>query len=276
VALELRLTPPVDRAKLFYRRVLQTLNGAHVPFLVGGALALTRYTGVKRKMKDLDLMARRSDWPLIARVLRNEGIHTRMAFPHWLGKASTGHALVDIIFSGGSGVTPVDDEWFERSQGMRLWGHDVRVCPVEELLWSKAFVMERERFDGADVQHLILARGHRLDWRHLCKRFRGHERVLLAHVVLFGYIFPGESRRVPRWVTPYLLAQPVTPPIDRARLCRGPLLSRAQYLVDVNGRRYRDARLPPFGTMTRRERRVWSKGIPPTAGLANDIKHIKE
>ena len=254
---------------------MRTLNDAEVPFLIGGALALTHYTGIKRKTKDLDLMARRSDWPLISRVLRNAGIRTRMAFPHWLGKASLGRALVDIIFSGGSGVTPVDDEWFERAEPLHLWGQDVSVCPAEELLWSKSFVMERERFDGADVQHLILARGPRLDWRHLCKRFRGHERVLLAHVALFGYIYPGEAQRVPRWVMPYLLSRPVAPPLDLKRLCRGPLRSRAQYLVDVNGRRYRDARLPPFGTMTRREREVWSKGIPPTAGLANDVGHIK-
>jgi len=266
----------MERATAFYRHVLSTLRAAHVPFLIGGAAALARYTGVVRKTKDLDLMARRSDWPLISSVLRHAGIRSRLAFPHWLAKAMDGHALVDIIFSGGSGVTPVDDQWFERSVSARLWGIPVRVCPAEELVWSKAFVMERERYDGADVQHLILARGRRLDWRHLCRRFRGHERVLLSHVVLFGYIFPDHADRVPRWVMPYLLAQPVASPIPRSRLCRGPLLSRAQYLVDVNGRGFHDARLPPFGTMTTRERKVWSRGIPPTAGLLDDVKHLRD
>jgi hypothetical protein len=28
---------------------------------------------------------------------------------------------------------------------------------VEEMVWQKAFIMERERFDGADVVHLIQA-----------------------------------------------------------------------------------------------------------------------
>jgi len=50
----------------------------------------------------------------------------------------------------------------------------------------------------ADIQHIILACGRRLNWRRLCQRFRGHERVLLAHVALFGYIFPGEASSVPR------------------------------------------------------------------------------
>jgi hypothetical protein len=184
-----------------------------------------------------------------------------MRFPHWLGKAISGDALVDIIFSGGSGLTPVDDQWFERAESMRIFGVTAAVCPAEELLWSKAFVMERERFDGADVEHIILACGRSLDWRHLCRRFRGHERVLLAHVVLFGYIFPTESRAVPRWVIPYLLARPVVPHDKRVRLCRGPLLSRAQYLVDLKAKGFRDARLPPFGTMTRRERQIWTHAI---------------
>jgi hypothetical protein len=250
----------------FYRRVVRTLTNARAPFLIGGALALAHHTGIRRVTKDLDLMVRRSDWPLIARVLRQAGIHVRMTYPHWLGKALSGGALVDIIFSGGSGQTPVDDVWFERSSAMRLFGTTVRVAAAEELLWSKAFVMERERFDGADVQHLIRACGRQIDWHHLCARFRGHERVLLSHVALFGYIYPSDAQKVPRWVMPYLLSQPVGVPIPRAKLCRGPLLSRAQYLVDVQGGGYRDARLPPFGTMTQRERHIWTKAIPPTPG----------
>ena len=60
-------------------------------------------------------------------------------------------------------MTPVDDAWFPRSEPVQLFGVNVRVAPAEELLWSKAFVMERERFDGADIQHIILACGDRLD-----------------------------------------------------------------------------------------------------------------
>jgi hypothetical protein len=27
----------------------------------------------------------------------------------------------------------------------------VKLMPVEESIWTKAFIMERERFDGADI-----------------------------------------------------------------------------------------------------------------------------
>jgi hypothetical protein len=43
-------------------------------------------------------------------------------------------------------------------------GVPVRLCPPEEIIWSKAFIMERERYDGADISHLIRACQGRLDW----------------------------------------------------------------------------------------------------------------
>jgi hypothetical protein len=39
------------------------------------------------------------------------------------------------------------------------------------MIWSKAFVMERERFDGADVAHLLRSMGPRLDWDRILRRF---------------------------------------------------------------------------------------------------------
>jgi len=47
----------------------------------------------------------------------------------------------------------------------------VGLTPVEEMLWSKAFVMERHRYDGADIAHLIRARGEHFDWNRLLQRF---------------------------------------------------------------------------------------------------------
>jgi hypothetical protein len=42
------------------------------------------------------------------------------------------------------------------------------------MIWSKAFIMERERFDGADVMHLIHENANRLDWNRLLERFGQH------------------------------------------------------------------------------------------------------
>jgi hypothetical protein len=232
-----------------------------VPFLVGGAFAMARYTQIDRPTKDLDLNVRPEHWPAVARALRGAGIYTRLSFPHWLGKALAGPAQVDIIFSSGNAVATVDDTWFRRAVPARVLGFDVGLAPPEEIVWSKAFVMERERFDGADVLHLILRAGRSLDWDHLCDRFAGHERVLLAHLVLFSYAYPNETAIVPREVVKRLSAAPNRRGIGNVRLCRGTFLSREQYLVDVRQWDYRDARLPPFGNLSPAEAGRWTRAI---------------
>jgi aminoglycoside-2''-adenylyltransferase len=244
----------------FYREVLGALVEADVPFLVGGAYAFCRHAAIDRKTKDLDLMVREETWPAVARALRARGIHTRRSFPHWLGKALSPGGQVDIIYNGGSGITRVDDEWFAHAVPATVLGYPVLLCPAEELLWSKAFIMERERFDGGDVLHLIRAHAERLDWGRLCRRFDGHEPVLLAHLTLFRYVYPSEAARVPSWVMPALRASALRLDTD-ARLCRGPLISRAQYLVDVEEWGYADARLPPHGKMSDRDWLQWTNAI---------------
>ena len=61
---------------------------------------------------------------------------------------------------------------------------------------------------------------------------------------------------VPAWVMDELLAREAR---DRAagpsreRVCRGTLLSRYQYRIDLERWGYRDGRLPPNGRLTRRQ-----------------------
>ena len=39
-------------------------------------------------------------------------------------------------------------------------GAEVLLCPVEEILWSKGYIQERERYDGADIAHLHTFQSH--------------------------------------------------------------------------------------------------------------------
>ena len=106
-----------------------------------------------------------------------------------------------MIFSSGNGIAVVDDAVVRARHRAGGAGIPVKVAPAEESVWSKAFVMERERYDGADVAHIILAYGDRMDWRRLIDRFGRYWRVLLSHLVLYGFIYPSARSRVPAWVT---------------------------------------------------------------------------
>jgi hypothetical protein len=248
----------------FYRDVLTSLERANVPVLVGGAFAFSHFTGIQRPTKDFDLFVKREDIEAALATLAEAGFHTELTFPHWLGKARSDEFLVDLIFGSGNGVAPVDDVWFDHAVQAEAVGIPVKICPAEELLWSKAFVMERERYDGADVIHILRTRGSQLDWNRLVGRFNGYWRVLLMNLVLYGFVYPGEASPAPPWVMDTLLARLrddlAEPPRDD-RICRGTLISREQYLVDILDWGYSDARMQPRGAMSATEIAHWTDAI---------------
>lgn len=250
----------------FYRQTLRALNGAGIPFLVGGAFAHACHTGIRRSTKDLDLFIHRADYERIAQLMQQHGRLTEMSYPHWLAKVHDGPEFIDLIFNSGNGLMPVDERWFRGNRRAEILGVPVLVANVEDCLLSKAFIMERERFDGGDIAHLLQANAERLDWSGLLERFGPHWRVLLAHLALFGYIYPRERQRIPDWVLDRLMARLAEemrePPASSENVCAGTFLSREQYRHDVEQRGYMDGRLTPASTMTAEDVAAWTEAIP--------------
>ncbi|MBX6312677.1 MAG: hypothetical protein IRY99_07145 [Isosphaeraceae bacterium] len=248
----------------YYVRTLTLLNESGIPFLVGGAYALAVHAGIVRHTKDLDVFVKPVDRDRLLATLACAGYRTDVTFPHWLAKAYCGAHFIDVIYCSGNGISVVDEDWFVHALPTEVFGVPVQLCPIEETIWSKAFVMERERFDGADVAHLLRARGEALDWHRLLRRFGPHWRVLLAHLVLFGFIYPAERGKIPVWVLRELserLRAETEQPAPAERICRGPLLSREQYLVDLESGGYKDARLQPQGPLTPEDVIHWTAAI---------------
>ena len=223
---------------------LRAFAASRVPVLVAGAYAFFEYTGIFRDTKDLDLFLRERDLADAFRVLEGAGFRTEIEDPAWIGKGYRGEWFVDLIFSSGNGVAVVDELWFEHARPARVMGVDVLLAPPEEMIWSKAFVLERERYDGADVNHLIRAVGEALDWDRLLFRFERYWEVLLSHLMLFRFAYPGERSKVPDRVMDVLTCR-VTDELgsDHPRaLCRGNLISRVQYGHDLAHLGYEDGR----------------------------------
>jgi hypothetical protein len=181
----------------------------------------------------------------------------------------SGSECIDVIFSSGNSIATVDAAWFAHAVAGRLLGLPVHFCPPEEILWSKSSVMERERYDGADIMHLLHAYGAQLDWPRLLGRFGAHWRVLLHYLVLFGFVYPARQSCIPIWVMQDLLVrlqQELHYPPSADPVCQGTLLSRAQYLIDLECWGYRDARLKPLGPMTAAEITHWTAAIAEEVG----------
>jgi hypothetical protein len=207
----------------FYRAALRRLLEAEIPFLVGGAYALEAHTRIIRRTKD----------------------------------------FIDIIFNSGNGICRVDETWFDFAIDGRVLGLDLKLCPAEETIWQKSFILERDRCDVADVAHLLRHVGRRLDWQRLIRRFDRRWRVLLAQVVLFDFVYPDHRDSIPKWVRKELIKRFRDDKPDEAQgsddpICHGTLLSATQYLRDVDLEGYRDARLEPIWGMSKDEIAVWT------------------
>jgi hypothetical protein len=252
-----------DESLRFYRDAMRVMEEANVPFLLGGAYALSFYTGIERHTKDCDLFLRESEVDAALAAFRAQGYRAEKTFPHWLAKAYCGSDCIDLIYRSGNGLCDVDDSWFDRARSEEALGIRVKLVAPEELIWMKAYIMERERYDGADIAHLIHSCGDKIDWQHLLRRFGPNWRVLLSHLVLFGFIYPSQKQHIPESIMGELLQWTLED--QRAAhteaICRGTLLSRAQYLVDISEVGLRDARLKPNGGMSHADVERWTAAI---------------
>jgi hypothetical protein len=241
-----RLTSEELEEQDAHRRALRVLQDEGFEPMVGGAYALRTHTGIWRDTKDLDVFLRRDRIDGALAVLAGAGFRTEVTDPMWLAKGFDGEFFIDLIFSSGNGIAVVDEHWARRAGTADVLGRPALIVPAEEMIWQKAFIQERERFDGADIHHLVRCKGHELDWGHLMTRFGpAHWEVLFVHLVTFRFAFPSDKDQVPAWVMEELMRrmqQKEGEPAPADRICRGTLLSRQQYLHETNVLGYRDAR----------------------------------
>lgn len=251
------LTNHADPTVRAYRLAMQGLKDRELPFMVGGAYALGAFTGVHRFTKDLDLFVQKEHVDPMLALMDELGFETEWTSHIWIAKAKSPAGCIDFIFNAGNGIAPVTEHWFGRAPSADILGVDVLLTPAEEMVWMKAFIMERDRFDGADVMHLFLSRGERLDWEHLLALFAQRWPVLLAQMVLFEFVYPGRPHCIPQAVRENLMARylggEVQARLRDERLCNGTLLSRTQYLDDFINGPFLDGRLWPHGTLTPEE-----------------------
>ena len=218
-----------------YKDALRAMLDARIPFVVGGAFAVHRHTGVWRSTKDLDLFLVASKIPEAFAQLERAGFTTSIEDPVWLAKARRGRYFVDLITGVGNASLVVDETWISRGLPEVVLGIPCMVLPPEEVLVTKTFVAFRERFDGADVVHLIKACGARMDWNRVLLLMGEHWQLLYWSLVLFAYVYPARTDAVPDSVWLVLterFAERVRRPDEDAPF-RGSLVDPRMFAIDV-------------------------------------------
>ncbi len=231
-------TPPdfPEHQRELFREVLLVLNAGGIPYAVSGAFALQQHTGIWRFTKDLDVFLTAESVRPALQLLREHGYECEVCDPVWLAKARRDDFFVDLITGMSNGVIAVDDSWIERSQSAEIVGVETRVLRAEELLASKLFVTRRERFDGADIAHIIYGTQGKMEWDRILAIVGEHWEILLWALILFRYVYPANTDYVPfsLWsdlLTRYMAL--VTKPDGEAAF-RGSLIDDKMFAIDVN------------------------------------------
>jgi hypothetical protein len=223
-------------ANSFYAEVLRLVKRAKLPFLIGGSYAINAYTGQGRGTKDVDIFCRAGDYLRILAAAEQGGFQTEVEDERWIAKIRRGKNFCDVIFGSANMVAPVTDAWFKEAIPAKILDVEVNLLAPTELIWSKAFIMDRNKYDGSDVAHIILREHKRIDFKRLLSHFELHWEVLLTHLILFRYIYPTERTLIPDWLLDELLERirlQRKMPLPHKRPCRGRVFSRDDYQVDI-------------------------------------------
>jgi hypothetical protein len=225
---------PPEAASL-YREVLLAMNEHGIPYAVAGAFALHKYTGICRVTKDLDLFMKSEDVPAALQYLDRQGFRCETLDPVWLAKAHRGEYYVDLISGMSNAVIVVDDSWMERTQPAKIAGVRSQIISPEDLLASKLFVTRRERFDGADIAHIIYGSRGRLEWERILELAGEHWEIVLWALILFRYVYPAHTDYVPATLWQDLLSRYmhiVQHPDPKAPF-RGSLVDEVMFSIDI-------------------------------------------
>src|SRR5205823_83304 len=137
-----------------YRAVLEAAHAQGLRFAVGGGLAFSAYAGRCRHTKDMDLYILAADRKAMTEVLTEAGFadyYAQLAYDRkWIHRSFRDGVIVDLIWQMANYRTQVDETWLTRGPEIAIRDCAVKLLPPEELLWTKLYVVQRERCDWPD------------------------------------------------------------------------------------------------------------------------------
>jgi hypothetical protein len=184
-----------------YKAVMQEADRRRIPFALGGAVALGTYSGRWRNTKDVDLYICPEHREAMVDAMGSVGLSDYFEkLPYdrnWIYRGYKDNTIVDAIWSMANYRTPVDDLWISCGPVIDCEGMQVRVLPAEELIWSKIYILQRERCDWSDILNVLHAVGPSLDWDHLIHRMGEDWRLLAGIISVFSWVDPVVAAELP-------------------------------------------------------------------------------
>lgn len=187
-----------------YRAVLQRTAARGLRFAMSGGFTGSFYTAMWRNTKDMDLCVLPEDRESMIEATREAGLHDlydeKPYDRRWIYRSTQDGIIVDIIWRLANLQGDVDEAWIEMGPRITLYDETLRLVPPEEMIWSKIYVVQRERCDWTDIINMLYATGERLDWTRLINRLASEQRLLASVLLLFSWLAPGRARKFPEWI----------------------------------------------------------------------------
>jgi hypothetical protein len=219
-----------------YREVIQRARSKGIQFAFGGAFATALYTGELRNTKDFDLYLLPADRDRMIQAMEEARLsdhYSRLSYDQsWIYRGSRDDIIVDAIWAMANHRAAVDESWLQRGPEVSIRGERLRAIPPEELIWSKLYVLQRERCDWTDIFNLLEARVDRLDWEHLLLRVGADEPLLEGAMRVFCWVAPDRVAAIPGSVRTRLgLPEPNGPVAPELSLERARLLDTRPWFI---------------------------------------------
>lgn len=188
-----------------YADVITTAREHKIRFALGGGLAFSAYSGYLRNTKDMDLFVMDDDQEALLTIMEEAGFreYTEVTYDRrWSYRGFKDGYILDILWKMLNERGRIDEVWVTVGWEVEVRGTTVQLLPPEELVWSKLYIMNRERCDWPDIINLLHVRGPAMDWERLLGRIGEDAPALGGVMSLFRWLCPGVAQELPEWIWP--------------------------------------------------------------------------
>ena len=191
----------VEQHRELYRQALSALESSGVEYMLGGAFAVYYYTGWWRDTHDIDIYVMPEHLDEAIRALE-EADFTDLGEQAggdraWIYHSGREALIVDVIFRFANLSNYVTSNWLERAPDTQFLGTNMKILPLEELIWLKVFVINRDRSDWPDVMRIIKAQCSQIDWTRLLELLGEHWLLLAGLIDVFDWQHPDSMGCIP-------------------------------------------------------------------------------
>lgn len=207
-----------------YAAFITEITRRNIPFALGGGLAVSAYSAYVRNTKDMDIFILEKDSEEVLELTRELVFQEYIEVPYdrtWSYRCSRGGFVIDFLWKMLNGRAWVNETWLTLGWELGVRGVPFKLLPVEELIWSKLYILRIDRADWPDIISLLYARGAELDWERMLSNLGEDAPVLGSVVNLLRWFCPGRTCRFPEFIWARMGLLPPTscePEIDRERV----------------------------------------------------------